>query len=980
MDRVLNFVALRPPPAKVAPAPTLASESDFQHRLSEAADSAHPLENAIEAAQAFIQSGRFLDNPDEVEQGERLLALYNQLTNPELREERGIGDQLREFLQENSLANWEADAARARDSVLAGYLVEDEEFKAATALKLLRMYGLVESLWLQGETSEERLASLLVAPLVLPDFLLNLRKDAAEVTSPPSPAETADKLLEQFQVEMQHHARLGATLATINNHDEDELLISELGVQRPLDSLYRTAITGETRDILRLERLERQLDEPHMGNVEGLVKPINPDELIETSPLRRAAARTNVIFSDKALRLLPDPARETLQNLGLDPSTSTVQEMHIRVLTEYEQATMSMRNLSGKLGQLATHLTPDKNHLVAEILNRWRVDPVDEPDASEPVASAPPLTFNTVRPLGVADLYLVRTHLLQYERGEVASLENILSHEKLTHTFRQLDQTESTESSRSEQTSLQSLTQTTAEQNSGKTIAQAIGAGRGPLTSDGPESFSKTVTDMVSTSSSKTNRKSAILRHLRSNEETQEHIFENTAGEDVRFGVYQWLDKIYQAQVFNYGSRLLYDIIVPEPAALFLEALARPRSIGKLPARPARFTVTPDRLHADNWSYYAAGHQATGVEPPPAAEVIVSEVFGGKASDPFSSLLNANNYEVGEGRTARIPKGYKASRYRLIAIASGWTSFVIRAFVGTKVVDIGSVWWGQVFSGKLNGEVESLPVGLIVDGNGTQPGISTLALGIEIICEPTDDAIAAWQTKTHGQILAANQRRLANYQEMLSTREATTRLVLQGLSTEQKITMMQSELKRTALSVLTNQNFSTFNANRIDSLGFPYPDVAATNALSAYIRFFEQAVEWQHLECAFFPYFWGSRNSWVSKILNSETNPLFSAFLRSGAARVVLPIRRGYESAFERFLNTGKTPNTDELLDVGGLLWVSLVTQLREQAGPENNEAVVGPPWEFRVASDLVRTRRDGLLPRWTLNAGQWVEEADADS
>jgi hypothetical protein len=40
----------------------------------------------------------------------------------------------------------------------------------------------------------------------------------------------------------------------------------------------------------------------------------------------------------------------------------------------------------------------------------------------------------------------------------------------------------------------------------------------------------------------------------------------------------------------------------------------------------------------------------------------------------------------------------------------------------------------------------------------------------------------------------------------------------------------------------------------------------------------------------------------------------------------------------------------------------------------------VGDPWEFRLASDLVRARRDGLLPKWTLNAGAWVEEADPNS
>ena len=623
-----------------------------------------------------------------------------------------------------------------------------------------------------------------------------------------------------------------------------------------------------------------------------------------------------------------------------------------------------------------------KNEITVALGPKYKIEPVDDPAGTEPVAAGPPGTFTKIAPLGVADLYLVRTHIARYERGEVASLENILAGEKLTHTLRQSTEVETTDTFDREQTSLQSLAQTVAEQNSGKTTAQAIGAGRGPLTSDGPESFSRAVTDQVSSSSSNRIRKTTVLRQLQRNEEVAEHVLDNTDGNDVRFGVYQWLDKIYQAQVFRYGEpRLLYDIIVTEPAALFREALARPRGQPALPPRPAKFTVPADNLWLFNWSYYATGHQATGVEPPPQAQIIVTENFGGKSPDPFSGELNANTFEHGECRITRIPKGYRATEYRVMALASGWTPYILRAIIGSKPVFIDSQWNGKLFSGKLNGEVETLPVGLIVDGNGANPSIATLAVGIEIICEPTEEFISAWQTKTHGLILAANQRRFADYEERVANRDATARLQLQGLSPQRKAAIVQSELKRATLATLTNQNFSTFNASRIDSFGFPYPDAAATTALAAYIRFFEQAVEWEHLEYAFFPYFWGSRASWVSKLLNADADPQFAAFLTAGAARVVLPIRPGYQAAVERFLNTGKTPTTEELLDVGGPLWVSLVSQLRSQGGGQDDlESPVGEPWEFRIASDLIRARRDGLLPQWSLAAGKWVETPDANS
>lgn len=968
MDRILSFVALRPVSTDASLPPPLDDPSDFQGELAAAAAGPNPHADSVAAAKSFVDSGRFLSAADQAERGVEFLALVDRLSDVASRTPDEIEAEVREIVGTAQPSEWASDATRARDSVLAGYLLEGDGPRAFTALKLVRAFALVNAV-LAGETiSKARLDSLLRAPLLLPEYILGLREKP--VTPPdaavPSPDEVASALLQQFLAAREQHTRLRDTLSDITSHDEDELVLSELGEQRPLASLYRAERTTRVDESIHTDGESR--------------KRLDVEQFAGSSPLKRAAARSNVILSDTAVRLLSDSARTTLRGFGMNPAAATVQEMHRQVTAAQDVATQTLRDLSFKLGDIAYKVSDAAKHQIEGALGQWKVDPVDDPVKAEPVAAAPPTSFSNIKPLGIGDLYLVRTHLARYEPGEVASLENMLAGEKLTHTTRQFSEFETTETSDSEQTSLSSLAQATAEQSSGKTTVQAVGAGRGPLTSDGPQSFSMSVTDQVSSSSSNRNRKTSALRRLLHNEETMEHVFDNTAGADVQFGVYQWLDKVYQAQVFNYGARLLYDIIVPEPAALLREALARPRGQGPLPPRPAKFSVPADKLSLLNWSYYASGHQASGVEAPPQAEIVVAENFGGKAPDPFSAELNANTYEAGECRTTRIPKGYKATRYRLVAFASGWTPGALRAIIGSKTVVIDGTWGGKVFSGKLDDEVEMLPVGLIADGDGQSPGIATLAIGIEIICEPTAETISAWQTRTHGLILAANQRRFADYEERVANRDASARLQLHGLPAQRKAAIIQAEIKRTALAVLTNQNFSTFNATSVDSFGFPFPVAAATTALSAYIRFFEQAVEWEHIEYACFPYFWGSRASWISKILDAEANPQFSAFLASGAARVVLPIRPGYQAAFERFLNTGKTPTTDELLDVGGPLWVSLVSQLKHQGADDDSEVAVGDPWEFRLSSDLVRARRDGLLPMWSLVGGKWVEKPDPNS
>lgn len=959
MDSILTFVALRRPLEEQPAAATLAADTELQSALGAAADA----DGRTAAAKEFVAGGDAVRTPDDVEHGAELVALSDLLSDGTERTANQVVKAVRDAVGDTDPADWAADLQRARDTVVAAYVVGPGELDGRVAVKVVRALSVAEAV--QADPASQQVTDIVRAPLLLPDSLVGRHLSREPAPEPEPPDAVAQRMLENYTTLRDQHARITEAISQVAAHDEDELVLRELGEERPLTDLYRS-------DLSQRQRRE--------GNPAPDTKSRNP-EAVSVSPLRRAALRSNVVLSDTAVRLLTEPAAETLRSFDIDTKTTSVRDIESTLAAQHQQAAQQLDSLVINLSKIqhVDKISDRTSAAIAGVLGRYRLDPIDDPATVEPVASAPPATHTDVRPLGTADLCVVRTHIERYERGEVAHLENVLPGEKLTHTLSQVDEVESTATTDSEQTTLQSMAQTAAEQNTSKTTAQAVGAGRGPLTSDGPETFSKSVTDEVSSSSSTRTRKTTVLRQLRRTEETAEHVLDNAGHTEPLLGVYQSLDKIYQAQVFTYGSRLLYDLIVPEPAALFREALSRPRGQGALPPKPAAFTVAVDDLSADNWSYYASGHQATGVDAPPEARVVVTENFGQKAPDPYSGEKSANTLEIGETRKTAIPKGYQAVSYRVVALASGWTQFELRVLIGSKVVGIDD-WSSKVFSGKLDGEIESLPVGLLADGNGRDPGLSTLSLGVEILCVPTDDAMAGWQTKTHGQILAANHQRFADYEERVAERDAMARLQLQALTPAQKRTIIGTELKRTTLAVLTNQNFSGFNATRLDSLGYPYPDTASTMALSPYIRFFEQAVEWDHLEYALLPYFWGSRTSWMTKLTGLERDPQFASFLGSGAARVVLPIRRKYEAAFEAFLNTGVTPTTDQQLDVGGPLWVSLMTQLEEQGATEDQETPLGHPWEFRIVSDLVRARRDDLLPKWTLTGSDWVEKPDAGS
>jgi hypothetical protein len=48
----------------------------------------------------------------------------------------------------------------------------------------------------------------------------------------------------------------------------------------------------------------------------------------------------------------------------------------------------------------------------------------------------------------------------------------------------------------------------------------------------------------------------------------ENHGVDNKDGAQYISGVYQWINKIYEAQIYNYGLRTMYDVMIPEPIVL----------------------------------------------------------------------------------------------------------------------------------------------------------------------------------------------------------------------------------------------------------------------------------------------------------------------------------------------------------------------------------------------------------------------------
>jgi hypothetical protein len=244
--------------------------------------------------------------------------------------------------------------------------------------------------------------------------------------------------------------------------------------------------------------------------------------------------------------------------------------------------------------------------------------------------------------------------------------------------------------------------------------------------------------------------------------------------------------------------------------------------------------------------------------------------------------------------------------------------------------------------------------------------IETLAEAIEILCERTEHAFAAWQLKIHDGISQAYQARLQAYEEALSQARATAGAQIAGQNPDFNARIIATELRRQCLALITRQQFDSFGALDVSAAGYAEPDLTRSEEQMPYVRLFEQAFEWDHLVYFLLPILLGWKSAWKMRMLLDDTDPGFADFLRAGATRVVFPVRPGFNEAIIHYLETpaGEIWKGGRPPDISSSLYVPIVKEIEEATGATGTEVPVGDSWEVRLptARFWLRPIRIGTL------------------
>lgn len=599
--------------------------------------------------------------------------------------------------------------------------------------------------------------------------------------------------------------------------------------------------------------------------------------------------------------------------------------------------------------------------------------------------------------IGVADYLKVEQSTYCYVEGDVAHIENIMAREYKERATRRLKRSESqtTKSTESEKEKLTDTT-TTERHEMQSEISKILQESKDFAAQTGVNaqwgignsaSFGITANASYATHNSKeeSNRQAVteakditaraldrivtkvkeerIDKILEEYEENNKHGFDNTKGSNHVVGVYRWVDKVVKNQIYNYGKRMMFEFMIPEPAKLHNLGVKMIDESEKLvkPVDPREgssmqikdYTALSDETKLKYW----ISKYNVEIDKKPEDIIYVGKSFSYKAPEP-----KGNPWELAaESTDIEIPMGYKTVSALAVTGDSDDRFDSHNPIWSDAKVLVGNTLVGNVYT-PINSFIGKTPISY------SQLGLLVSSVNISIQCQLTQDAKDAWYQKTFNKIIEAYEIELDKYNQALAEAKALG-VQIKGSNPGFYRKIENTILRKNCISYMISQNpFTelTFGKGKYHNNGFTSgvetflnTDIKVDKTLdqyAAFVKFVEQAFEWDIMSYYFYPFYWGDRNKWSQMYQFDDNDPTFRAFMQSGMARVIVTVRPGFEEAVRHFMATGQIWNGGEVPVIDDPLFLSIVDEMRAAVGKKQGE-----PWREKIPTSLTILQADSI-------------------
>ncbi|MGI8316885.1 hypothetical protein [Halobacillus mangrovi] len=553
-----------------------------------------------------------------------------------------------------------------------------------------------------------------------------------------------------------------------------------------------------------------------------------------------------------------------------------------------------------------------------------------------------------VEPVGYLHLERLQFTPIGYERGELVYSVPLIPGEKIRLSHREWSRTEkeftelistsletTSEEALSEKSELTESFNTQKQHNSSLNASFSASGGYGPVNIASSVGYnsreavssseknsaerSKEITKRASSRSKQEHKISFKVTNEYEVEEQSYREFTNTTTDAVRWDFHRLMQK-WKIDLYRYGIRMTYDLVLPEPGSYLLRKHLQLKQLEDELNKPNPFDMNPSSIDKDNWMRLSAKYD-TALEAPPKEPIYVSthaektftdrivgfdyleiampngyEIVGveAKGSKIFRKNGDTDNYEDNEDFSEKRVSGY-------IEPKKSYNIDKIRESPSNRYM------WRYYYDWSENRKAKR--------GD-------TLTITLNAIGKPSESLYKEWQMRCFKRLADAAK---VNYQNKIMRLTKMRDDLIDDLDREDSLMLRKiekEEIMKGVLRWVLGPRFSFYPLNlpslsddeTEDDLEFYFPrtqqvkDQYYEPAIEhgEIIKFLHQAIEWENVNYVLYPYFWTDTRRWDLKQFLFHDESIHRNFLRAGAARVVLTIRPGYEQSFLSFMETGK--------------------------------------------------------------------------
>jgi hypothetical protein len=599
-----------------------------------------------------------------------------------------------------------------------------------------------------------------------------------------------------------------------------------------------------------------------------------------------------------------------------------------------------------------------------------------------------------LRRLGIADYKKVVSHVCCYDAGEVAHIENIMAREykekttvkTLTKETTVFESQEIEKESVSDTTSTQRFEMQTEiakmvqeqQQNNAHADVHTTSTG---YTLDAGATYATNTSKEESNRQAVTQAKELTQRAMErvvsriKNEktvkttesftDTNSHIFDNRPSSENVSGVYRFINAIYKNQIYNYGKRMMFEFMIPQPGKLHYLGMADSNSslnsvVLEMPIDPRTINYADfDTITESNYKALAAIYGADINQYPERYKTIGKSFSYSQAGDQETSSQSID---------LEIPSGYQTIHSKIRVYAHwdcdthqlhsfGITVGNIKLFKEEErrsfEIDFDTVNNSTISLDRFS---EKIPI--------SYQSINYIALNITITIktEVSAQTVDNWKKETFDAIIKGYEAQLETYNQKLNEAKSNGIQMLNSNPLFYR-EIEQMVLRKNCISYLIDDK-NTNSKRRFgrkmynDDANFKNFQVTVSQDMDDYtsfVKFMEQAFDWNLMSYSFYPYYWGNREEWKDLYQYESNDPIFKAFMQAGMSRVVVTVKPGFEDAVMHYMTFGQIWNGGQMPILGDPLYISIVDELKEQ------EYTVEETWKTVLPTNLIGLQKSGV-------------------